>query len=67
MNSYSISYDDLSAMLSIIGYFHSKIREGSMILGENFDLISEELISEIAEFLEVENDQHQPAWLKPAA
>jgi len=67
MNSYRITHEDLNAMLSIIGYFHSKIREGSMILGENFDLISEDLIAELAEFVEVENDHLQCSQLKPAA
>lgn len=67
MNNTTITYEDLNAMLSVIAYLHSKIREGSMILGENFDLISEDLIAELEAFVEVESDPHQPCRLQPAA
>lgn len=67
MNHTTITYEDLNAMLSVITYLHTKIREGSMILGENFDLISEELIAELAEFVEVESDPLQHSRLQPAA
>ncbi len=55
MNNYQITTDDLNAMVSMIAYYHAKIREGSQVLGESFDLISEELISEISDFIEIEN------------
>jgi len=67
MNSYRMSYDDLNALLSLIGYYHNKIREGSLMLGENFDMISEDLIAELNEFLEVEDDHLQCKWLQTAA
>lgn len=80
MNTYTMTASDLNTMLSLINYYHNKIREGSIILGENFDRISEELISELSEFVdleldmdghasrvEVECDQSQSEWQKHAA
>ncbi|MEQ9825389.1 MAG: hypothetical protein ABQ298_13475 [Puniceicoccaceae bacterium] len=67
MNHTTITYEDLNAMLSVIAYLHGKICEGSMVLGENFDLISEDLIAEIGAFVDVESSHLQPCRLQPAA
>ena len=52
--SYSIPAHQLNDLLSLISYYHSKIQEGSAILGESLDLISDEMISELSEFVDFE-------------
>jgi len=53
-NTYSIPAHQLQDLLSLINYYHSKIQEGSAILGESLDLISDEMISELSEFVDLE-------------
>ena len=54
MNYREIKIEDLNMMFAMINYFHGKIREGSVALGKNQDVFSDELIHLLSEFVDIE-------------
>lgn len=66
MNHSEIEIEDLSAILAYISYLNNKIREGSEILGENLDSVSNELVDLVNEAVAFDTLQPQMIPVKAA-